>query len=160
MYEYFLISILFLAIVFIVLIFNMLSIKFADPNYYNSLNKPSYTPSETTFKIIWYFLYLLLAAAGVFIWKVKGIKIGEISLHFWSISLFFNMIWGFLFFFLKKPLIALIDGLLVWIFTLLCIIVAFQVTVVAGILLIPYIIWLSYELFLNYKIVVMNRNIQ
>ena len=151
-----LVFILFLIVVFIVHMLGFLSRRFSDPNFYKNLQKPNFTPPGYVFATIWPILYILIAISGFFIWKNKVLQFADLTFSFWAISLFFNMIWTFLFFYLQKPKIALIDLSLIWIFTALCIGFAFNVSMIAGILLIPYILWLSFAFILNMKIVLMN----
>ncbi|NGX63284.1 MAG: Tryptophan-rich protein TspO [Candidatus Anoxychlamydiales bacterium] len=151
-----LIFILFLIVVFIVHILGFLSRRFSDSDFYKNLQKPVFTPPGYVFSIVWATLYILIATSGFLIWKNKVLQFADLTFSFWAVSLFFNMIWTFLFFYLQKPKMALIDLSLIWIFTALFIGFAFNVSAIASILLIPYILWLSFAFILNLKIVLMN----
>jgi tryptophan-rich sensory protein len=156
MLKYFLIFILFLLAVVISQILGSLSMRFADPNFYKMLKKPIFTPPSFVFKIVWPILYILIAISGFLVFKNREMKFAELAFVLWAISLFFNMIWSFLFFYLEKPFVALIDISLIWIFLLLFMIFSFQVSILASMLMIPYILWISFAFLLNLKIVLLN----
>ena len=79
-----------------------------------------------------------------------------VALVYFMIQLFFNLIWTKLFFSLKKPILALIDIILILIFTLITYYKFSKISKTASLLLLPYIIWLSFALYLNIYIVLYN----
>ena len=125
------------------------------PNYqsewYKSLKKSSLNPPNILFPIVWTILYIMIAISGYsYITNNSKDKYGIIL---FSIQLFFNVIWVYLFFGLEKPLLSLIDIGLLWV-TLLATIKAFyKNNKIASYLLMPYFAWVSFAGYLNYYIV-------
>ncbi|MBN2478946.1 MAG: tryptophan-rich sensory protein [Parachlamydiales bacterium] len=148
--------IIFLIIVIIVQVLGSVSMRYSDPNWYAMLNKPSFTPPDYVFGIVWPILYLMIAVSGFLIWKNKGVKFFELAITFWALQLFFNMIWTFLFFYLKSPLLGLIDIILIWVFSVLFMIFSINISIVACSLFVPYLLWISFAFLLNLKINLLN----
>ena len=121
------------------------------PTWYASLNKPFITPPSEVFGPAWTTLYFLMGLSAFLVWrlgwKVKGVKI---ALSFFIIQLILNALWTFIFFGLKSPLYAFIEIIVLWISIVLTIIFFFKLSRSAGILLIPYILWVSFAAFLNF----------
>jgi tryptophan-rich sensory protein len=62
------------------------------------------------------------------------------------------MLWSIIFFGLKSPFFAFVEIIFLWIAILITIIKSFRVSGLAGVLLIPYIIWVSFAAILNFSI--------
>ena len=75
---------------------------------------------------------------------------------FFGIQLFLNLIWSNIFFKQKNPKLALLDLILIIIFTIITIIQFYKISIYAAYLLIPYILWLLFALYLNVYIVTNN----
>ncbi|MDH4257454.1 MAG: tryptophan-rich sensory protein, partial [Candidatus Aminicenantes bacterium] len=76
---------------------------------------------------------------------------------FWfAVQLGLNMLWSILFFGLKSPFLALIEIIVLWIAIFLTILKSLRVSKLAGVLLIPYLIWVSFAAGLNYSIWTLN----
>ena len=88
-----------------------------------------------------------------FIWrKPLGHPGVKTALFFFTIQLVLNVCWSIIFFGLKNPLIAFIEIIILWIAILLTILVSLRVSRTAAILLIPYILWVSFAAVLNFFI--------
>lgn len=123
--------------------------------WYLSINKPSFNPPNWIFAPVWISLYFLMGIALFLVWKKESIqKIGAISLFF--IQLVLNSFWSVAFFGLKSPLLGFIVILILWVFILLTIIKFFKLSNLAGWLLIPYILWVSFATVLNFAILILN----
>lgn len=129
----------------------------AIPTWYALLNKPAITPPDSVFAPVWISLYLLMGIALFFVWKKgfdeEGVKS---ALIIFVIQLILNMLWSFLFFGLKSPLAGLIDVAVLWIAILLTIAYFYDISRPAGLLLAPYLAWVSYASVLNYFLWRMN----
>ncbi len=116
--------------------------------WYAGLVKPFLNPPAWIFAPIWTLLYLLIAFVGWRLWDVKHSEKIRLRLLF-TFQLFLNGIWSFLFFYARSPFAAFIDILFLWgvLFALMkCL---WRVDRLAGQLLIPYMIWLSFAVYLN-----------
>ena len=130
--------------------------------WYKDLKKPSWTPPPWVFVPAWTILYILMGIASVpvFNMAVRGGKnAGEarMALGVYILSLILNFAWSPVFFGLRKfgwalVLIVLLLGLIVWTMFLFA-----RLGGRSWILLIPYLVWVTYAMTLNAGIVVMNR---
>jgi len=130
----------------------------AIPTWYEGLRKPSFNPPEWLFGPAWTVLYLLMAVAAFLVWKqglgVPGVKL---ALIVFLAQLLLNSAWSILFFGLRSPLAGLVDIFLLWFAILTTIILFFRVSTAAGVLLLPYIAWVSFAAILNAAILLLNR---
>jgi tryptophan-rich sensory protein len=76
----------------------------------------------------------------------------KIALLFFTVQLVLNTFWSILFFGLKSPLWAFIEIIILWFAILLTIIKFFKVSKPAALLLLPYILWVSFAAFLNFSL--------
>lgn len=125
----------------------------AIPVWYASLEKPSFTPPDAVFSPVWITLFVLMGLSLYFIWREplrqQGVKI---ALFFFTLQLVLNVCWSIIFFGLQNPFMAFIEIIILWIVILLTILVSLRVSRIAAILLIPYILWVSFAAVLNFFI--------
>ena len=76
---------------------------------------------------------------------------------FFFVQLIFNILWSVAFFGLRSPLLGLMDIVLLWMAILLTIQNFFKVSKFAGVLLIPYLLWVSFATLLNFSLWILNR---
>ena len=121
--------------------------------WYQSLNKPAFTPPSWLFGPVWIVLYVLMGTAAGLVWD-RGFyhKWVKTALYHFGFQLILNASW-LLFFFGGKmilPALIIISGLLI---LLLFTFRWFKiVNPIAAYLLIPYIIWVSFATLLNFEI--------
>jgi len=129
----------------------------AIPTWYLTLNKPFFTPPNWLFGPVWTILYTLMGISAFLVWR-KGLdeqKV-KIGLVFFVIQLFLNGLWTPVFFGLKELFAALIIIIMLWITILLTIISFSRISLTPGLLLTPYIAWVSLATALNYAILILN----
>jgi benzodiazapine receptor len=123
------------------------------PSWYAGINKPSFNPPNWVFAPVWTTLFLLMGISLYLVLRTglneKDVKIGIAVFIF---QLVLNSLWSFLFFGLHSPFSAFIEIIFLWIAILASIILFFRISGVAGILLIPYILWVSFASVLNFAI--------
>ncbi len=125
--------------------------------WYSTLNKPSLNPPNFIFAPVWTALYILMGISLFLIWESKEKKENKrIPLIFFSMQLLLNSSWSIIFFGLQNPQLALINIFLLWIFILLNIIFFFKISKIAGIIITPYLLWVSFASYLNYAIYILN----
>lgn len=124
--------------------------------WYPQLNKPSWTPPGWVFGPVWTILYIMIAISGWLIYKAEPSDQRSITLALYGVQLVLNFIWSFFFFSLKSPISALIDIIMLSLLIILTIISAWPVRRMAGMLLIPYLIWVMYATTLNAGIWLLN----
>jgi benzodiazapine receptor len=129
----------------------------AIPTWYASLRKPFFTPPDWIFGPVWIILYILMGIAASLVWQ-KGLdqKDTRYALLLFGVQLVLNALWSILFFGLKSPLAGLIGIVLLALAILLTIQKFLGVSRPAGILLIPYFLWVSFASGLNLSIWYLN----
>ena len=150
-------------VVLVIFIFLCLAIGFIGsfatrPNiegWYNDLVKPSWTPPDSVFGPVWTVLYIMMAAAAWIVWRKTGNFISTPMLVF-ILQLILNLAWSWLFFGMRNPLAGLIDIVILWIAILITVVTFWKVYSLAGILLLPYLIWVTFASALNFSIWRMN----
>ena len=143
-----------LAVGFIGSIFTSASI----PTWYAALEKPSFNPPNWLFGPVWTALYILMGISAFLVWRVGlGEPNVRIALIIFIIQLILNTFWSLAFFGLRSSIAGLIVIIILWIAILLTILSSAKVSITAGILLIPYILWVSFASILNATIYVLNR---
>lgn len=130
----------------------------AIPVWYASLRKPVFTPPSWLFAPVWIILFFLMGCALFLVWR-QGVRISgvKLALVIFAVQLILNVLWSFAFFGLRSPLAGLIVICVLWVMIIATIIVFCRLSTVAGVLLIPYILWVSYAAVLNAAIFAINR---
>jgi benzodiazapine receptor len=130
----------------------------AVTDWYATLSKPSFTPPDWLFGPVWTILYLLMAISAFIVWQ-KGLAntAVKIALILYLIQLILNALWSVIFFGLKLPLPAFIETLLLWSAIVFTILAFARVSMLSALLLIPYILWVSFAAVLNFFIWFLNR---
>ncbi|QAA33925.1 TspO/MBR family protein [Clostridium manihotivorum] len=129
----------------------------SDKQYLN-LSKPILSPPSWIFPIVWIILYLLMAIAAYRVYQLEkqGININN-ALLFYSIQLVLNFLWPLIFFKLRLYGLAFIELVVLFIFIIITFIKFLKVDRVSGILIAPYILWVTYAGVLNFFIWMMNE---
>jgi tryptophan-rich sensory protein len=121
--------------------------------WYERLAKPWWTPPNWLFPPAWAVLYAMIAVAGWFAWRAQGI--GPL-VAVWTIHLAFNAAWSWIMFGRRQIGLAAVDAVLMWVTIVLFIALAWPVVPAAAWLFVPYLVWVSYALALNLKILQLN----
>jgi benzodiazapine receptor len=129
----------------------------AIPTWYKTLNKPFFTPPNWIFSPVWISLFILMGISLFFVWRRTDHPKFKVAFLFFFVQLILNILWSATFFGLKSPLLGLVDILLLWIAILLTIQNFLQVSKMAGLLLIPYLVWVSFAALLNFSLWILNR---
>lgn len=128
------------------------------PTWYATLEKPSFNPPNWIFAPVWTTLYILMGISAFLVWRMGLSKLSvKITLTIFIIQLILNAFWSIAFFGLRSPIAGLIVIIILWIAILLTVISSLNVSKLAGILLIPYILWVSFASILNAMIYILNR---
>lgn len=127
----------------------------AIPVWYEALNKPSLSPPSWVFGPVWTILYILMGISLYLVWVSKN-KLKQKGIKLFFAQLGFNALWSIIFFGMKNPLLALVDIILLWVAIFLTIKTFSKINKLAGNLLVPYIIWVSFATYLNFMIFVLN----
>jgi translocator protein len=118
--------------------------------FYQQLIRPEWAPPSWLFAPVWTILYLLMGIDAWLVWRVKGFRAARISLSLYIIQLAVNALWTWLFFVWRQGQISFIEIIILWILILCTLIAFWQVRMINGILLIPYLAWVSFASVLTY----------
>jgi len=128
----------------------------AISTWYETLRKPFFTPPNWIFGPVWISLYVLMGISLFVVWRRNDHPEFKTALIFFFVQLIFNILWSMSFFGLRSPLLGLIDIILLWIAILLTIQNFLKVSRIAGLLLFPYFLWVSFAALLNLFLWMMN----
>jgi benzodiazapine receptor len=126
--------------------------QFQPGEWYAQLVKPSWTPPNWVFAPVWTVLYLLMAIAAWLVWRPQGFAAARLALILFQVQLGLNALWSWLFFGQQRPGLAVIDITLLWLAILLTLLAFWRRDSFAGLLLLPYLAWVSYAAALNFAI--------
>jgi translocator protein len=146
-------------VVFLVLCFgvNGLGGLITYPNiavWYKNLSKPDWTPPNWVFAPVWNLIFLLTAISAWLVWRRRGVA----GAWVWTFlaQLGFNLLWSVVFFGLRRPDQALIVILLLWVSVAAMVVIFWRVRPVAGLMILPYLAWVTYATPLNFALWQMN----
>jgi benzodiazapine receptor len=121
-------------------------------NWYIDLVKPSWHPPNWLFGPVWTMLYTLMGIAAYLIWKQRDLPQAKTALWIYGIHLVFNGLWSFLFFGFKNPGLAFAEIIVLLTLIMITTIIFWRINSWAGIMMIPYIIWVSFATYLNFTL--------
>ncbi len=125
--------------------------------WYVTLKKPVFAPPNWLFAPVWTILYLLMGIAAYLIWR-RGFDQPQVktALSLFAVQLILNALWSPVFFGLRSLLAGFIVIVILWIAILLTIIRFSKLSTIAGVLMIPYLLWVSFATIINYSLIVLN----
>jgi tryptophan-rich sensory protein len=125
---------------------------------YESLIKPAFAPPSWVFGVVWPILYLLMGLAAYRVWiSGKEGKSTSKALTLYFIQLALNFLWTIIFFRWRLIGLAFFELMLLLIFILLTTFEFFRIDKLAGILMLPYILWVSFAGVLNFTFWMLNN---
>lgn len=127
-------------------------------DWYEQLTKPAWQPPNWAFPVAWNIIYLLVIVSLILIWNTRP----HTGLTYWVTGAFvvngvLNVLWSALFFGNRLILPAVYDAGLLALSVIFIIILAWPISRLASILLIPYAAWTSFATFLTGTIYLLNR---
>jgi len=130
---------------------------FPPGEWYRSLKKPGFTPPDWVFPVVWTTLYVLIALAGA---RVANLPDAGLALALWALQVALNSIWTPIFFGLKKVRMALVVVSLLWLSVAFGMLALFQLDTLAGLMFVPYLIWVSIATALNLRVMQLNPELR
>ena len=121
----------------------------AIPDWYSTLNQPSFNPPNWLFGPVWTTLYLLMGISLYMIWSLEPGKERNNALVTFGIQLLLNFGWSFFFFYFKILGFALIEIMVLWVSIVSMIVFFYKLKPLAAYLNIPYLLWVSFATILN-----------
>lgn len=125
--------------------------------WYRTLRKPAWTPPGWVFGPVWTVLYILMATAAWLVWRRRHEVPVRVPLTFFGVQLALNLAWSGLFFAMRRPDLALLDIAALWLVLAATTATFWRVRTLAGALLVPYLLWVTFASTLNAAIWQLNR---
>lgn len=127
--------------------------------WYPTLVKPVFNPPNWIFAPVWTALYIMMGVAGGLVWnqieaQPELVKKGFL---FFIIQLGLNALWSYLFFGLHNPFLALIEVILLLLMIFETYVIFKKVDRIAGLLMVPYLAWVTFATILNASIWWLNK---
>jgi len=124
--------------------------------FYEQLARPEWAPSPGIFGPVWTTLYVLMGVAAWLVWCNGGFQRHGRVLGLFLLQLAVNALWSWLFFVWHLGLAAFVDIILLWVLVLLTLIGFWRVHHIAALLLVPYLLWISFAGMLNLSVWLLN----
>lgn len=127
--------------------------------FYTELVRPDWAPPPVVFGPVWTVLYGLMGIAAWLVWRVGGLRAARSALTLFLVQLAFNALWSWLFFAWQRGALAFADILLLWVLIVATLIAFWRIRALAGVLLVPYLLWVSFAAALNYSVWQLNPQV-
>ena len=127
-----------------------------DLTWYDTLNKPAFTPPSSVFAPAWTILYIMIFLSFVIFMMAKTSQDKAIGIWLFFTQLLLNFLWSPVFFYWKNISLSLVIIILLLAFLVLTVISFYKISKLSAFLLIPYLLWICYATYLNYGFMVMN----
>jgi len=128
-------------------------------SFYSQLVQPEWAPPAWLFGPVWTVLYALMAIAAWLVWRSGGFRANRNALTLFLLQLALNALWSWLFFAWMLGAWAFVEIVLLWILIFATLVSFWRVRPVAGFLLVPYLLWVSFASALNYALWQLNPQI-
>lgn len=126
-------------------------------NTFETLNQPPLSPPGWLFPVVWIILYILMGIASYLVLTSgKSQESIRRALVLYGIQLAFNFLWPIFFFGLSAYLFAFIWLVALWLLILATAVSFYRISDIAGYLMIPYLIWVTFAGYLNLGIYLLN----
>ncbi len=120
------------------------------PTWYAALAKPSWQPPSWVFGPVWTTLYLLMGIAAARIWNYRGrSSLVKGALIVYTVQLILNILWSVVFFGAQSPAGALLLIVALWLAIVATIYQFWRIDHTAALLLVPYLLWVTFASVLN-----------
>ena len=128
-------------------------------SFYSQLAQPDWAPPPAIFGPVWTVLYALMGIAAWLVWRSGGFRANREALMLFLLQLAFNALWSWLFFAWHLGAAAFADVLVLWVLIVATLVFFWRVRPLAGSLLIPYLLWVTFASALNYSLWQLNPQI-
>jgi translocator protein len=127
--------------------------------FYTQLVRPDWAPPPSIFGPVWTVLYTLMGIAAWLVWSVGGFRAAKSALALFLVQLTLNALWSWLFFGWHRGAFAFADILVLWALIVGTLISFWRIRPLAGALLAPYLLWVSFACALNYSVWQLNPQV-
>ena len=120
--------------------------------WYAELHKPSWNPPSWIFGPAWTLLYVMMAVAAWLVWREGGWRTQRLALGLFLLQWLLNALWTPLFFGWHRLGLAFAEIIILWLALAATVFSFWRVRRSAGLLLLPYLAWVSFAAALNFTI--------
>lgn len=125
--------------------------------WYRGLAQPRWVPPDAAYGVAWTAIYAFTALGAVSGWLATPVwREREGLIGLFALNGFLNILWSLLFFRLHRPDWALIEVLGLWLSVAALIVVIWRRSMIGAVLLLPYLLWVTFAGYLNMTIVRLN----
>lgn len=128
------------------------------PEWYATLNRPSFNPPNWIFGPVWTTLYIIMGISLFLIWKQDVSKKRNFAILIFMIQLILNFGWSFIFFYFNMIGIALLEIVLLWFSIITMLVLFYKIKPIASYINIPYLLWVTFATVLNASYYLLNKN--
>lgn len=128
-------------------------------SFYQDVSRPEWSPPSWLFGPVWTVLYLMMAVAAWLVWRERGFAGARGALTLFVAQLVANGLWSWLFFAWRQGALAFVEILVLWALIVATLIAFWRIRPLAGALLVPYLLWVTFATALSFTIWQMNPQI-
>lgn len=128
-------------------------------SFYAQLAQPEWAPPAWLFGPVWMVLYGLMGIAAWLVWRMHGFYEARAALILFLVQLVLNALWSWLFFGWRLGAVAFVDIVVLWGLILVTLVLFWRAQWIAGALLAPYLLWVTFAAALNFTVWRMNPQI-
>ncbi|MBD3367161.1 MAG: tryptophan-rich sensory protein [Candidatus Eisenbacteria bacterium] len=126
--------------------------QFRPGEWYAALVKPAWTPPNAVFGPVWTILYVLMGVAAWLVWRRAGFSEARGPLWLFIAQLVLNALWSCIFFGAHELLPAFVEIVVLWVAIAVTLVWFWRVVPAAGLLLVPYLAWVTFASALNFQL--------
>lgn len=125
--------------------------------WYQGLAKPDWTPPDPAFGLGWTVIFTTTAIAAVTAWRAAPTsQVSDTLVGLFAFNAFLNISWSLLFFRVQRPDWAFAELVLLWLSILALIIICARYSKLSALMMVPYLVWVSFAGALNWQIISLN----
>ncbi|MBT8457600.1 MAG: tryptophan-rich sensory protein [Rhodobacteraceae bacterium] len=128
---------------------------FPPGEWYKTLDKPPWTPPDWLFPVAWTVLYLSMSAAAARVAPLDG---SAYAMAFFALQIALNTLWTPVFFGLRRMGMGFVVLLCLWVAVAATLVTFWQLDWIAGLLIVPYLVWVTVAGALNFSVWRRNPN--
>ena len=124
---------------------------------FDTVDKPPLSPPAWLFPVAWTALYILMGIASYIVFEKTADMVEKSkALRVYFLQLAFNFLWSVFFFNFELYLFSFFWLLALWVLIIVTAVRFYRISKVAGYLMIPYILWVTFAGYLNLGIAILN----
>lgn len=113
-------------------------------DFYARLDRPDWAPPQAVFGPVWTMLYFLLGIAAWLVWRERRLPVARTALWFFVAQHVLNALWSWLFFAWQRGALAFAEIVVLLVLIAATLVLFWRVRPLAGLMLVPYLLWVSY----------------